>query len=63
METEIKRTVDEEVEHLKELYPKLLTNELLKWTVLVALQSRIKKKTGEEKKFWNQVYNEIKNLK
>lgn len=56
------RTVDQEVQHMKVLYPTMLTNIITKAAIEAALKQRIKKRKGAEKKYWQSVYNEIKKL-
>lgn len=62
MEFTPKRTIDQEVQHMKELYPTMQTNIVTKAAIEAALKQRISKKTREEKKYWQQVLNEIKKL-
>lgn len=58
----VRKTVEEEIDWIKEQYN--LKNSLILETVLIALKQRVKRITEPEgKEYWNQVINELKNLK
>jgi hypothetical protein len=62
METKTTRTVDQEVQHMKELYPTLKNNLVTRAAIEAALKQRIKTRAKAEKKYWQAVLNEIKKL-